>query len=289
MSLVFPNGSRTLPFGRPKVGGGLSKLPWENTVTDSTPTIRTGSSGGTPASGNSLVSNLLHAPEPVPMGQAATDGGGWFPHGDPRNNPDVIDPRPGDRPPALMMSGNETLGDDMPRPPSANNPFQGMSQTQMQGLLEQLQKLMGGGGTATPGHPNPNAPYQTPPWRPTGGGVGPTRPGELSNADLIAAGLPGQRRPQTGLEPGHETPDYVDDIRPPYQRPQPSYATRSDRRLKSNIVRIGTHPQHGIGIYDYDIDGRRDTGVMAQELLSVLPAAVSLGHDGFLRVDYSAL
>jgi hypothetical protein len=40
----------------------------------------------------------------------------------------------------------------------------------------------------------------------------------------------------------------------------------SDRRLKSNIVRIGEHPS-GIGIYEYDIFDRRERGVMETKLL----------------------
>lgn len=62
----------------------------------------------------------------------------------------------------------------------------------------------------------------------------------------------------------------------------------SDRRLKSNIVRIGEHPI-GIGIYEYDIFGRREIGVMADEVLGVLPAAVSLHPSGFMQVDYGRL
>ena len=61
----------------------------------------------------------------------------------------------------------------------------------------------------------------------------------------------------------------------------------SDQRLKSNIVRIGTHPL-GIGVYEYDIAGRREVGVMAQEVREVLPDAVT-EHGGFLMVDYGKL
>lgn len=61
----------------------------------------------------------------------------------------------------------------------------------------------------------------------------------------------------------------------------------SDRRLKSNIVRLGTHPL-GIGWYEYDIFGQRVQGVMAQELIHVKPSAVGrLGP--WLTVDYGAL
>jgi hypothetical protein len=63
---------------------------------------------------------------------------------------------------------------------------------------------------------------------------------------------------------------------------------RSDRRLKSNIERVGTHPR-GFGIYEYDIDGRRETGVMAQEVMEVLPEAVITMPDGYLAVNYGAL
>jgi hypothetical protein len=67
----------------------------------------------------------------------------------------------------------------------------------------------------------------------------------------------------------------------------PGYGT-SDIRLKSNIVRIGDHPL-GIGIYEYDIDGHRDVGVMAQEVLTVKPEAVAQRPDGYLMVNYGAL
>jgi hypothetical protein len=65
-------------------------------------------------------------------------------------------------------------------------------------------------------------------------------------------------------------------------------AMMSDRRLKSNIVRLGDHPL-GIGWYEYDIDGRREQGVMAQELLDVKPEAVALYPDGFYRVNYALI
>ena len=62
----------------------------------------------------------------------------------------------------------------------------------------------------------------------------------------------------------------------------------SDIRLKSNIERVGTHPL-GIGVYEYDIDGHRERGVMAQEVLNVKPEAVLMGDDGFYMVNYGAL
>mgnify|MGYP001591938564 CR=1 FL=1 len=62
----------------------------------------------------------------------------------------------------------------------------------------------------------------------------------------------------------------------------------SDRRLKSNIVRIGTH-QLGIGIYEYNIFDRRERGVMADEVLTVRPQAVLTHQSGYLMVDYGKL
>ncbi len=62
----------------------------------------------------------------------------------------------------------------------------------------------------------------------------------------------------------------------------------SDRRLKSNITRIGTHPL-GIGIYEYDIFGERRRGVMADEVEAVKPEAVVMHPSGFKMVNYGAL
>lgn len=62
----------------------------------------------------------------------------------------------------------------------------------------------------------------------------------------------------------------------------------SDRRLKANIVRVGTHPL-GIGIYEYDLGGKRERGVMADEVARVKPEAVVRGDDGYARVNYGML
>lgn len=67
-----------------------------------------------------------------------------------------------------------------------------------------------------------------------------------------------------------------------------AFTAFSDRRLKSNIVRTGTHPL-GIGLYEYDIFGERQRGVMADEVEAVLPSAVSTHPSGFKMVDYSQL
>lgn len=64
----------------------------------------------------------------------------------------------------------------------------------------------------------------------------------------------------------------------------------SDRRLKRNIVRLGTSPS-GLPIYafDYVWGGPRHVGVMAQDLLQVRPEAVIATGSGYLMVDYDMI
>lgn len=70
----------------------------------------------------------------------------------------------------------------------------------------------------------------------------------------------------------------------------------SDRALKENIVRVGSHPL-GIGLYLFDyapaLGARyghgRQLGVMADEVAAVLPRAVSVDAQGHAVVDYDAL
>lgn len=59
----------------------------------------------------------------------------------------------------------------------------------------------------------------------------------------------------------------------------------SDRRLKSRIRRIG-RTKHGLGLYRYRIFGREKIGVMADEVLEVMPLAVTRHPSGYLMVDY---
>ena len=71
---------------------------------------------------------------------------------------------------------------------------------------------------------------------------------------------------------------------------------QSSQRIKENIVRIGDHPL-GIGLYlfDYkpeyrDVCGHgRQFGVMAEEVETVLPAAVDMHPDGYKMVNYTML
>ena len=70
----------------------------------------------------------------------------------------------------------------------------------------------------------------------------------------------------------------------------------SDRRTKHNITRVGDHPL-GFGLYLFDYKpGNRDAcnqgrqfGVMADEVLRVVPEAVSLQANGHYQVDYAML
>lgn len=62
----------------------------------------------------------------------------------------------------------------------------------------------------------------------------------------------------------------------------------SDRRLKSDVVRIGTTP-HGLGFYEYNIFGERQRGVMADEVEKIMPEAVSIHESGYKMVRYDML
>jgi hypothetical protein len=62
----------------------------------------------------------------------------------------------------------------------------------------------------------------------------------------------------------------------------------SDRRLKSNIRRVGTHAI-GVGIYDFTMMGVEQRGVIAQEVQSVRPDLVKRHENGFLMVNYGGL
>jgi len=70
----------------------------------------------------------------------------------------------------------------------------------------------------------------------------------------------------------------------------------SDPRMKENIVRVGTHPLGaGLYLFDYKPEFRaahglgRQFGMMADEVVAVLPAAVSRDASGYLALDYALL
>jgi len=63
----------------------------------------------------------------------------------------------------------------------------------------------------------------------------------------------------------------------------------SDRRLKKNIKRIGTHIL-GIGLYTWDyLWGEPFAGVMADEVEQVMPEAIVMHPSGFKMVNYEML
>lgn len=68
-----------------------------------------------------------------------------------------------------------------------------------------------------------------------------------------------------------------------------SFATKSDRRLKTNIERVGS--AGGFPLYAFDYVGKpgRFVGVMAQDVLLSRPDAVVMEADGFYAVRYGAL
>ena len=88
------------------------------------------------------------------------------------------------------------------------------------------------------------------------------------------------------LHPGIEILAWVKSIQELTADVDPQTVSHDD--IESNIVRTGEHPL-GIGVYEYDIEGRRERGVMAHELAMVKPEAVAVRDDGFLMVDYSLI
>ena len=64
----------------------------------------------------------------------------------------------------------------------------------------------------------------------------------------------------------------------------------SDVRLKEDVQRVGT-TVFGLPLFHFKYLGKPETyeGVMAQDVLQVMPNAVSVGVDGYYRVNYSAL
>jgi hypothetical protein len=64
----------------------------------------------------------------------------------------------------------------------------------------------------------------------------------------------------------------------------------SDIRLKEDVRGVGT-TVFGLPLYHFRYLGEPETyeGVMAHEVLQVMPRAVSVAADGFYRVNYDAL
>ena len=66
----------------------------------------------------------------------------------------------------------------------------------------------------------------------------------------------------------------------------------SDRRLKQNIELVGRDERTGLNLYEFaykDAPHERWRGVMADDVLQVMPSAVHTNEQGFMSVDYGAL
>ena len=76
----------------------------------------------------------------------------------------------------------------------------------------------------------------------------------------------------------------------------PTMLMTSDRAAKVNIIRVGTHPM-GVGLYLFEYASQyhhqygsgKHFGVMADEVESVMPTAVSIQVSGLKQVDYGML
>lgn len=78
----------------------------------------------------------------------------------------------------------------------------------------------------------------------------------------------------------------------PYRRrvQRPMTNVRSDIRLKTDVVRVG-QLDNGLSLYRFRYLWSSDiyVGVLAQEVLPIVPYAVIVGEDGFMRVNYDML
>ncbi|MQX50725.1 tail fiber domain-containing protein [Sinorhizobium medicae] len=72
--------------------------------------------------------------------------------------------------------------------------------------------------------------------------------------------------------------------------PEPDANEASDRRLKRDIARLA-ELANGLGVYRFRYLWSDEVfvGVMAQEVLEVMPEAVVIGSDGYMRVNYTKL
>ena len=120
-------------------------------------------------------------------------------------------------------------------------------------------------------------------------------------------------------ETGHLSPEITQQARKSYQPPNlvtyglvrqltqngngsgndgtnaPGMTMKSDERLKTNIRKVGEHPD-GFGLYLFvyksefqDCGAGRQFGVMAQEVELIIPEAVSIGENGYRQVNYALL
>ncbi len=112
---------------------------------------------------------------------------------------------------------------------------------------------------------------------------------EQSGMTTAAAALTGQ------LVGSDDISDSVDDgdvpgLSPASMNPLEDDIAVSDLRLKTDICKVGT-TVYGLPLYHFRYKGQETVyeGVMAQDVVDVMPSAVLQGEDGFLRVNYGSL
>jgi hypothetical protein len=112
---------------------------------------------------------------------------------------------------------------------------------------------------------------------------------EQSGMTTAAAALTGQ------LVGSDDISDFVDDGDVPRlssasMNPLEDDIAVSDLRLKTDICKVGT-TVYGLPLYHFRYKGQETVyeGVMAQDVVDVMPSAVLQGEDGFLRVNYGSL
>jgi hypothetical protein len=82
----------------------------------------------------------------------------------------------------------------------------------------------------------------------------------------------------------------IDGAAPPVFGGEGEELPSSDIRVKEGIEQIG-RTKHALPLYRFRYKGSEEeySGVMAQDVLNVMPEAVSIGADGFYRVNYRML
>ena len=101
----------------------------------------------------------------------------------------------------------------------------------------------------------------------------------------MVSGLPAVGQNSTGME---NLGKYADTAATVY--------AMSDKRLKTNIVKVGVVGRHNLYTWDWTEKGKEIAdpkqpriGVMAQEAMKLNPEAVVMGKEGYLHVKYSEL
>lgn len=114
-----------------------------------------------------------------------------------------------------------------------------------------------------------------------GSGVGTSTLGSLTNIRGLDLG-----KRETGFDPAANNTGYGNFM----SGAAKLITSLSDRRLKTDIEKVGELPS-GIPVYSFRfISGVIEhVGVMADEVLRVIPEAVSKGKDGYYRVAYGML